>query len=247
MKAHCPDCMMPQATAMRCAYARAEAEWLAARCGNTQRERPARKQAKRRVREVRARRRAALSLHHQETLRIRAVPMFRHPRAIAALLACVAISAMILFATPLPASAQHIDTTHPVPLVNAGSAKCFSPTPQDGHFDWAGLPIQQRTCDTRFTTQFYIFVPLGFVPINDQGWFPCWGCIPAGTDGFFIKNDFTGLCVDARDGAKSDGSVVQQWTCRDKNARSMVWYVEPADFPDALRVRNLISDFCLDV
>jgi hypothetical protein len=161
--------------------------------------------------------------------------MFRHPRGITALLACVAISAMILIATPRPASAQVIDKNFPIPLVNVGSGKCFSPTPQDGHFDWAGLLIQQRTCDIRLTTQFWIFVPLGFVPINDQGWFPCWGCIPAGTDGFFIKNDFTGLCMDARDGAKSDGSVVQQWTCRDKNARSMVWYIEPGDFPDALK------------
>src|SRR5437763_16959282 len=71
--------------------------------------------------------------------------------------------------------------------------------------------------------------------------------IPVWTDVFINNIAFTGLCVNALDGAKSDGSVVQQWTCSDKNARSMVWYVEPADFPDALRVRNLNSDLCLDV
>jgi hypothetical protein len=168
-------------------------------------------------------------------------------RGIAALLAFVATSTMILVATPLPASAQIIDENYPIPLINVGSRKCFAPTPQDGHSDWAGLPIQQRTCDLAFTVQYYILVPLGVVLFNEGPPWWCWGCIHLGAEGYFIKNDFTGLCLDARDGATSDGSVVQQWTCRDKNARSMVWYIEPGDFPGALKLRNFNSDLCLDV
>ena len=64
---------------------------------------------------------------------------------------------------------------------------------------------------------------------------------------FVTVNGFSNLCLDARDGAKADWSVVQQWTCKDKNARSMVWYTEPGDFPRALKVRNFNSDLCLDV
>jgi Ricin-type beta-trefoil lectin domain len=195
---------------------------------------------------------------------------------------CFAILVVILIATTLPASADACvspSDTFPsapgnvscpvtgfggdnlIPLVNAGSDKCFSPTPQDGHFELAGLPIQQHTCDPSFGSppvQSYQFRPLpDLVPFNDQGWFPCWGCIPRGAVGFFILHEFvttngtntvaTNLCMDARDGAKADWSVVQQWTCKDQNARSMVWYTEPGDFPRALKVRNFNSDLCLDV
>ena len=127
------------------------------------------------VREAGARRLANLSLHHRDMFHTRAGAMFRQPHAIAALLACLAISAMILIETPIPASADACvspsDTfpsapgnvscpvtgsgvrgtgtiTNFIPLVNVGSDKCFEPTPQDGNVDWAGLPIQQRTCDT---------------------------------------------------------------------------------------------------
>src|SRR5262245_37654986 len=66
-------------------------------------------------------------------------------RGIAALLGRVAASAMILLATPLSARADDllIDRYH-TPLINTGSAKCFEPTGAPS--DWAGLPIQQRTC-----------------------------------------------------------------------------------------------------
>jgi hypothetical protein len=171
-------------------------------------------------------------------------------RGIAALLACVATSAMILVVpTPLSASDPIIVKNRPIPLVNLGSHKCFAPTPQDGHSDWAGLPIQQRTCNLAFTVQYWILVPLGTVLFKDGPPWYCWGCIHLGAEGYFIKNDFTGLCLDARDGATSDWSVVQQWTCRDKNARSMVWYVEKDDYArDALKqLRNFNSDLCLDV
>jgi hypothetical protein len=136
------------------------------------------------------------------------------------------------------------------PLINVGSRKCFAPTPQDGHNDWAGLPIQQRTCapDSDYATVTeYEFVPIGYVLYNEGPPWYCPWCIHLGAEGYFIKNSVTGLCLDARDGAKSDGSVVQQWTCKGKNDRSMVWYVEPGDFPDAYKIKNFNSDLCLDV
>jgi hypothetical protein len=166
----------------------------------------------------------------------------------------MATSAMILIPTPQSARADGPATDGP--LINIGSGKCFEPTPQGGASDWAGLPIQQRTCGPRVIhpdgtadppAQFYQFQSQGYVAYNDQGWFPCPGCIEVGTTGFLIRNEATQLCLDARDGAKTDGSVVQQWTCRDRNARSMVWYVEPGDFPGMFKVRNFNSDLCLDV
>jgi Ricin-type beta-trefoil lectin domain-like len=83
----------------------------------------------------------------------------------------------------------------------------------------------------------------------------CIGCIHLGAEGFFIKNTIlnidpqgpTGLCMDVRDGATSDETVVQQWICRDSSARSMVWYTSQGDFPGALKVRNFNSDHCPDV
>jgi Ricin-type beta-trefoil lectin domain len=185
-------------------------------------------------------------------------------RAIAGVLAFVATSAMILVATPLPASAD--DCLSPsgtgancplvgsfIQLVNVGSDKCFLTTPQDGHDDWAGLPIQQQGCGTFLGP--YAFVPLGAVLYNQGPPWWCIGCIHLGAEGFFIKNTIlntdpqgpTGLCMDVRDGATSDEAVVQQWTCRNSSARSMVWYTSQGDFPGALKVRNFNSDLCLDV
>jgi hypothetical protein len=67
-------------------------------------------------------------------------------RGIAALLACVATSAMILVAAPMSARADDlVDASQHWPLINTGSAKCFEPT-GGGPSDLAGLLIQQRTC-----------------------------------------------------------------------------------------------------
>jgi len=173
-------------------------------------------------------------------------------RGIAGLLACVATSAMILVATPLSARADDLLDDHQhMPLINTGSAGCFEPT---GGF--TGLPVQQRTCSPGVIRpgtngrpiQYYQFQDQGQVDLNDQGWFDCrWlGCIGRGTTGYLIRNLETNLCFDVRDGSKSDWAVVQQWTCN-KNARSMLWYVQPGDFPGMFKVRNFNSDRCLDV
>jgi Ricin-type beta-trefoil lectin domain len=153
------------------------------------------------------------------------------------------------WSNPAP-SAFVLNTNFAIPLVNIGSGKCFEPTPADVQ---AGLPIQQLTCDG-FDVQQWVFEPAGVVQLNGGGsdWW-CPGCINTNVaEGYFIDNQNTGLCMDARDGSTSDSSVVQQWTCPDAataggHPRSMVWYTAPGDFPGSLRVRNLHSDLCLDV
>lgn len=166
-------------------------------------------------------------------------------RLVAALLACVAASALALVATPSPASA--IPYTSSMPIINVGSNKCFQPVEPSGHVEWAGVPVQQRTCFLDFRLQYWRFESLGYVLYNEQAPWWCVGCIQLGAEGFFIRNEQTRLCLDVRDGSTSDWAVVQQWTCRDRNARSMVWYVQPGDYPDSFKIRNFNSDLCLDV
>jgi hypothetical protein len=170
---------------------------------------------------------------------------------------CLVATAIISAATPLPATADTpLDDHQNMPLINMGSGKCFEPTVQAGPSNLNGLLIQQHTCSPHVIQptdsidrpiQWYQFQSQGYVAFNDQGWFPCPGCIPKGTTGYLIRNLDTNLCLDARDGAKTDQSVVQQWECRDRNARSMMWYVEAGDFPGMFKVRNFNSDLCLDV
>jgi hypothetical protein len=155
-----------------------------------------------------------------------------------------ATSTLALMATQSPASAVS-PVPYEMPLINIGSNKCFQPVEPGGHTEWAGLPMLQMTCSWPFQ-QHWRFESRGYVAYNDQPWW-CPGCIPEGTEGFFIRNQHNGLCLDARDGATTDWSVVQQWTCRDVNARSMVWYVQSGDFPDSFKIRNFNSDLCLDV
>ena len=177
-------------------------------------------------------------------------------RGFLTLLACLVASAIIPAAMPLPARADvPLDDHQDMPLINMGSGKCFEPTAQGGPSNSNGLPVQQHTCipgviqpsSNGHPIQLYQFQLQGYVAFNDQGWFPCPGCIPDGAAGYLIRNLDTNLCLDARDGARTDQSVVQQWACRDRNARSMVWYVEPGDWPGMFKVRNFNSDLCLDV
>jgi hypothetical protein len=178
----------------------------------------------------------------------------------------------LIVATPLPASADDCGSPTQTsnncpqhspgvffPLINVGSNKCFQPTAQGAAVDVPGLLIQQHTCNpfnlsAPPTIQGKQFQPLGYVIYNGQHHWWCPGCIELGAEGFFIQNfiSFSGntvvsLCLDVRDGATSDAAVVQQWTCRDSSARSMVWYTSQGDFPGAVKVRNVNSDRCLDV
>lgn len=172
-------------------------------------------------------------------------------------LALFATLTIVLAATPLPARADDILDDHQhMPLINTGSAKCFEPTPRGGASDWAGLPIQQRTCspgvirgpDNDRPIQYYQFQAQHFV--RDEPWYVdvicVFGCIEVPIIRYLIRNLDTDLCLDVRDGSKSDWAVVQQSTC-DKNIRSMLWDVEPGDFPGMFKVRNFNSGRCLDV
>lgn len=171
-------------------------------------------------------------------------------RGIAELLACVATSAMILVATPLsPRADDLLDDRHHLPLINIGSGKCFEPIGGSG----AGLPIQQRTCSPGVmrpgtidrTIQYYQFQHQDV--FNEQGWFcRLFNCINVPKTGYLIRNLDTNLCLDVRNGSKSDSAVVQQSTCN-KDTRSMLWSVQPGDWPDVFKVRNFNSELCLDV
>jgi len=110
-------------------------------------------------------------------------------------------------------------------LIARISTSMSDPTPLNSYgdpnaIDANGLLIQQRTCEINLTTQYYTFIPLGYVLLNagEPEWY-CPNCITYGATGYFIQNKSNGLCMDARDGATSDWSVVQQWTCRNKEAR----------------------------
>ena len=163
---------------------------------------------------------------------------------------------MILAATPVPAGADvPLDDHQHMPLISIRSGKCFEPASQ-GATNLDGLLIQQRTCSRGVMEpgsgidrpiQFYQFQSQGYTAYNDQGWLPCWGCIAAGTTGYLIRNLTTNLCLEVQNGATASGTVVQQSTCRDRKARSMMWYVQQGDFSDTFRVRNFKSDLCLDV
>lgn len=161
----------------------------------------------------------------------------------AMLLLCVASVALIALPSPASAAPQ---VNFPMPVINIGSNKCFQPVEPSGHIEWAGVLVQQRTCFLSYNPQNWTFESKGFVEFNDKGWcYPL--CMPDGAEGFFIRNQRSQLCLDARNGARTDRSVVQQWTCRDRNARSMVWYVENGDYANSFKIRNFNSDLCLDV
>jgi hypothetical protein len=169
-------------------------------------------------------------------------------------LVLLATSIIVIIATPARAEVPLDDHQH-MPLISILSGKCFEPTPEGGPSNLNGLLVQQRACSRGVmqpgsidrTIQYYQFQSQGYVAYNDQGWFPCPGCIASGTTGYLISNLNTNMCLDVRDGAKTSGAVVQQWTCRDRKARSMMWYVENGDWPGVFKMRNFNSNLCLDV
>jgi hypothetical protein len=169
-------------------------------------------------------------------------------RTLVLLAAGVAASAGILFALPSAANAA-VDTENYHELINYGSGKCFAPTEPSGHWEWAGDPVQQGTCGNAnpYYLHFYKFVSLGAIPLNGEPPWYCPWCDPIGRIGFHIVDQQTGQCLDARDGATTDWSVVQQWTCKDYTARSMLWWLEQSDIPGMMRIVNFNSELCMDV
>jgi len=171
-------------------------------------------------------------------------------RKLAILLAGMVASVLVLVAIRSPASATEPNTASYRPLINYGSGKCLEPVGPNGHTEINGIPVQQRSCQlTR--VQNWAFVSLGAIPFNGQPPWYCPWCDPLGAIGYHIVNLQTGQCLDARDGATSDGSVVQQWPCQDHTARSMLWWVETGEYPGGglgtFKVVNFRSELCLDV
>jgi len=92
--------------------------------------------------------------------------------------------------------------------------------PQGGNISWAGVPIQQHTCDSNLKAQYYTLKPPGYVISNDgrAPWYCPW-CIEIGDEGFFIMDRGPGLCLDARDGAKNDGLLSLKFSEPRRHAR----------------------------
>jgi hypothetical protein len=147
--------------------------------------------------------------------------------------------------------------------LNASIRSASTEIPEQRAQLFPSLAIQQRICTTRVNERYdifyYIFEPVRFD--EPPPWY-CPGCIHLVTTRYFIRNKVTRQCVDARDGAKNDWSIVQQWSCRDKsapqNARSMVWDSVPGDFYSdgihslgitgrSFKLKNFNSGLCLDV
>ena len=108
------------------------------------------------------------------------------------------------------------------------------------------MPVQQHGCQS-IALQSWKFVSLGAIALNGEPPWYCPWCDPIARIGYHIVNQQTGQCLDARDGATADWSVVQQWTCQDFHARSMLWWVEAGDYPGTLKIVNFNSEKCLDV
>jgi len=186
-------------------------------------------------------------------------------RGIAALVVCLLTWTITVAAPPPTAGADAPDTEFYLPLVNAGSGKCFAPIPQDGHFDRV-LPIQQQTCvpliynseSPAWDPEAYQLVKVDVYEEEDSPWY-CLGCIDTWdkNTGYFVRNLKSQRCLDVREGARTDGSIVQQSTCDhsltvgeiwgEASARRMIWEVVDGDYPNAFKLKNFNSGLCLDV
>lgn len=100
-------------------------------------------------------------------------------------------------------------------LVNANSGKCLVPSRSNPFGD--GDLVVQLPCDGT-TGQAWEFEPVGNQLFINQLWPIPNTVLPA----LHIVNAGTGLCLDDRDGAHSDGAAVQEWTCNSTNT-SMMW------------------------
>ena len=144
-----------------------------------------------------------------------------------------------VLATAPPAGAS-VPGVSVVAIRNLGSGKCAAPVPgPDGVITYAGLPIQQFTCDNQNRYQAWVMWAVGYYPIAGQ-------YVPV----YHMINQGTGQCLDDRDGKTRDWSPVQQWTCNDTST-TMLWAL--GSFQDgAAQLLNLRAiqnggSTCLDV
>lgn len=95
-------------------------------------------------------------------------------------------------------------------IVNYGSGKCLE-VDRSGAPSSLGGRVVQRTCDGQAV----------------QRW------SPVGRDTYTFVNQFSGMCVDVRNGVNADGTPLQQWACT--GTSSMKWTVDPNSFAGCTR------------
>ena len=161
--------------------------------------------------------------------------MTRIRRAAAGL---IALAAIILSGGAV-ASTARADTTLPVGafrLVNYGSGKCVEVVPDQFTFSLFenGDRIWQRTCDGA-PQQSWLLVRATNGTIAGMG----------NVVRYHLINQYTGLCLDLKDGKTNDGAIIQQWTCNGTST-TMMWSLYD-DFYSSRQVVNDRSGYCLDV
>ena len=107
-------------------------------------------------------------------------------------------------------------------IVNLGSGKCAE-VDRYGAPSWLGALVVQRTCDGNAV----------------QHW------APVGQSVYLFINEFSGMCMDVRDGVNADSTPVQQWACT--ATPSMKWTINPNSFSGVHQIRSQIGGRCLDV
>jgi hypothetical protein len=149
-------------------------------------------------------------------------------------LAGLALAAGAALSTAPAASAA---TTAPIPfpsqvsqgsIVNVNSGKCLEPSREN--FLGNGDPVVQRLCDGG-VNQLWEVTPIGAKNFGDRG-------NPLNLFAYRLRNAFTGLCLDDRDGVTSDGATVQQWACN-TTSTTMIWGDDFFLDRDGTRLLNL--------
>jgi len=154
--------------------------------------------------------------------------------------ALVASTVAALSGTVVAAGSAHADysiPSGPIRIVNYGSGKCVEPAPEigTGNFFVNGLPIWQRTCDGAPQQRWHL-EPAGYGPVGRYGNFPR----------YHIVDEYSGQCLDLRDGRTNDGAPLQQWSCNGSST-TMMWAVFD-DFDGGSRqLVNARSAVCADV
>ena len=135
----------------------------------------------------------------------------RTPRRMIMTMAGLLMAAGGVLAAAPPAGAS-VPGISVVALRNLGSNKCAAPVAgPDGVITYAGLPVQQFTCDVNNRYQTWEMWPFAYYPVNGQY-----------VLFYQLINQGTGQCLDDRDGKTRDWSPVQQWTCNDTSS-TMLW------------------------
>jgi hypothetical protein len=140
-----------------------------------------------------------------------------------ALAAALAVAIMAV-SGPLPAQAQDLNGT----ITNQLTRMCMQPV--DGS-TLAGAAIVQKPCN------------------SDAGAAQLWTIVPVKSGYFHYVNQLSGMCLDARGGAKN-GTPVQQWPCNGISNELWVYSPVNAAHKSPVYVYSGVAGahkFCLDV